>query len=254
MTDRPSPTRRRIMTGLGLAAVAGWVWGAPRLPGLFAGNLDLTPINNAPGFDMLGGTAQLSLAGGLFAGLDAAEPEVTAQMDFVRNDPCAALYGAMPAGVPVALFSDFNCPNCPAMDANVAAVLAQTPGTSLHRHELPLLGQTSQVASRAVLAADLQGQYGAMHSALLRTPAVTDLAFIRTAATRAGLDAERLLADMARPEIAQALAISKALAAYLGLYGTPATVIGRTVMLGTKPQSTISAVIAHEMKKGQTCT
>lgn len=248
MTQTPLRTRRALFTGLGLAAVVGWVWGVPRLPGLFGSALDFTPINGAPGYRMLDGTSQLSLAGALFTGLDDAEPDVAAQMGFVRDHTAAALFGMSPARVPVALFSDFNCPNCPAMDANVAAVLAATPDTSLHRHELPLLGRTSEVASRAVLAANIQGQYSAMHRALLRTPAVTDLTFIKTAATRAGLDADRLLTDMARHDITVALARSKALSRHLGLYGTPATVIGRTVLLGTKSQATIRAVVDLEME------
>lgn len=249
MNKPPSRTRRALLSGLGLAAVVGWVWGIPRLPRLFAPALEFIPIKGAPGFQALDGAAQLSLSGAVFAGLDAPDPDVDAQMDFVRANTSAALFGNNPAQVPVALFSDFNCPNCPVMDANVAAVLADTPKTSLHRHELPLLGRTSEVASRAVLAAVRQNQYEAMHAALLRSPAVTDLDFIKAAAIRAGLDADRLLSDMARPEIGEELARSKALSRHLGLYGTPATVIGRTVLLGTKPQATIRKVIALERER-----
>ena len=254
MTDTRSFTRRHMATGLGIAAVAAWVWGVPRLPGLFAGDLQFKPINGAPGFRIVDGAAQLSQSEAVFAGLTPEDPAVLAEMPFVRANTCTALFGANPAPLPVALFSDFNCPNCPEMDANVAAVLAETPGTSLHRHELPLLGRTSEVASRAVLAADLQQQYSAMHDALLRTPAVTDLTFIESAAKRAGLDAERLLRDMGRPDITAALARARALSRHLGLYGTPATVIGRTVLLGTKSRATIAAIIAAERERGSGCS
>lgn len=254
MTTTPSRTRRSLLTGLGIAAVGVWVWGIPRLPRLFADDMVLIPIKGAPNFQMLDGAAQLSISAAVFSGLDAPEPQVDAEMSYVQANTCEALFGRNPAKVPVALFSDFNCPNCPAMDATVLTVLDQKPGTSLHRHELPLLGQTSDVASRAVLAADLQQQYAAMHSALMRTPAVTDLAFIKDTAIRAGLDADRLLADMDRPDISVAIARSKALSRHLGLYGTPATVIGRTVVLGQKSEATVKSVVAMEMERGQACS
>lgn len=250
----PSPSRRRLITGAVALGVLGWVWGVPKLAQLGAPALALSPVPGAPGFRALEGAVGLTAGQqALFAGIEATDPAVDRALALVRENPCRALYGDAPAPVPVALFSDFNCPNCPVMDANVTAVLARTADTSLHRHQLPLLGRASETASRAVLAADLQGGYAALHARLTRTPAVTDMALITQIAAQEGLDPERLRTDMARPAIAGALDRSRALSRYLGLIGTPAAVIGRTVVLGTLPEATIAEIIALEMERGRPC-
>lgn len=253
-TARPAGLMRRRGVTLALgAAIVGWVWGAPRLGRMSGSELVFEDIPGAPGFRSLVSQGRASVVQSLFVGLDAPDPGMVAALEQVRQAPCAALFGPAPAAVPVALFSDFNCPNCPGMDANVAAVLDRTPGTSLHRHELPLLGQASEQASRAVLAADRQGGYGAMHAALTRTPAITDTSLIGQVATRVGLDADRLIRDMADPQIAGALTRSRALSQMLGLPGTPAAVIGTTAVLGVIPEATIAAVIEDERSRGRTC-
>lgn len=93
----------------------------------------------------------------------------------VRADPCAALFGEATAdgALPIATFSDFNCPYCRVLEGDLAGVLAADPGLRLVRHELPLLGAASASAARAVLAADLQGGYEAMKARLLRAGLVT---------------------------------------------------------------------------------
>ena len=58
---------------------------------------------------------------------------------------------------------------------------------------------------------------------------------------------QRLAADMQSPEIAKALDMAKAIAAVFGLYGTPSTVIGRTVFLGVIPGPDVSRIIKTEL-------
>jgi len=169
-----------------------------------------------------------------------------------RADICGALFRGAPTPA-IALFSDFNCPYCPAMDANVTQIARDTR-TQVIRHQLPLLGRASQIASRAALAADMQGQYAAMYEALMRTPAVKNLTLIRRFADAAGLDADRLIADMQGDEVTRRLQQSSALGDILGLIGTPATVIGRTVILGTLPERKIARIIALEQELGEVCS
>lgn len=255
-TTPTSPLRRRALQGLGLAALVGWVWGVPKLRGAFGSDLRFTPIAGAPDFQMLDTGLNVGLTAGatLFAGLDAPDPAVQAAFTRVSAHPCRALFGQTPAQVPIAVFSDFNCPNCPHMDANVTAVVARASDVSLHRHELPLLGRTSITASQAVLAADLQGKYAEMHTALQRSIAVKDPALIRRFAQNAGIDPDQLEKDMQRPDIQNALATSKAISQYLGLIGTPAVVIGRTAILGVQSESVIEDVVAYEKERDATCS
>lgn len=242
------------MTAFGIGAIGLWVWGVPRLRAIWDNDIRFVDIPRAPGFQMLETDLVTGLSGAVFAGLDTPDPIITAALEDVRARPCHALYRGSTATVPIALFSDFNCPNCPQMDANVTSVVAQTPQTALVYHQLPLLGRTSVIASQAVLAAAEQDKYGEMHDALLRTPAVTDLSLVRRFAEQAGLDVDRFERTMNAPDIQGSLSISRALSQYLGLIGTPAAVIGRTVVLGIQSKATITAIIAHEKQRGATCS
>ena len=245
--------KRRLVVAGSLLAVTGWVIGAPRLLANWPARLTYLDLPGLAPFRGLETAGALSSSAGLMVGFenvapppDAAKEERIAR---VRADPCAALFGTMTdPGLPVAFFSDFNCPNCRVLDAILLDYDAANPGTiRIIRHELPLLGAASTIASQAVLAAELQGGYAAMHDRLIRSRLVTDLNLVVAIAESAGLDGPRLAADMQTPEIASALDMSKAIASVFGFYGTPSTVIGRIVFMGAIPAADVAQIIKAEL-------
>ena len=174
MTEAPRPWRRRAVITGSLLAVAGWVIGAPRLASLWPARLAYRDLPGLAPFRELETAGALSNSTGLLVGLDESAPPDAAQdarMIAVRADPCTALFGRQTDSLlPIGFFSDFNCPNCWVLDAILLDYDAGHPGTiRIIRHELPLLGAASTIASQAVLAADRQGGYQAMHDRLLRT-------------------------------------------------------------------------------------
>ncbi len=245
------PWRRRAIIAGGLLAVTGWVIGAPRLASLWRTRLTYHDLPGLSPFRELASSGAQSTDAGLLVGLDGAAPPDAAQdarIAAVRADPCAALFGPQTdPRLPIAFFSDFNCPNCRVLDAILLDYDSANPGTiRIIRHELPLLGAASTIASRAVLAADRQGGYQVMHDRLRRTRLISDLNFVVTIAESVGLDGQRLVADMQRPEIASSLDRSKAVASVFGLYGTQSTVIGRTVFMGAIPAADVAQIIKLE--------
>ena len=251
MTKSLRPWRRRAIMAGSLLAITAWVIGAPRLASLWPARLAFRDLPGLSPFRELETEGALSTVAGLLAGLDAAAPANAAhdaRVAAVRADPCAALFGTQTdSRLQIAIFSDFNCPNCRVLDAILLDYEASHPGTiRIIRHELPLLGAASTIASQAVLAADRQGGYQAMHDRLMRTRVVTDLKFVVAIADAAGLDGERLLADMQTPEIASALDMSKAMASVFGFYGTPSTIIGRSVFMGAIPAADVTQIIKME--------
>ncbi len=253
MIEAPRPWRRRAILSGSLLAVAGWVIVAPRLAGLWPAQLAFRDLPGLAPFRELQSHGALSTGAGLLVGLDGAAPPDAEQDAFiaaVRSDSCAALFGRQTdSRLPIAFFSDFNCPNCRVMDAILINYDVANPGTiRIIRHELPLLGAASTIASQAVLAADRQGGYQAMHDRLMRTRMVTDLKFVFAIAVAAGLDGQRLVADMQTPEIASALEMSKAIASVFGFYGTPSTVIGRSVFMGAIPAADVAQIIEAELE------
>ncbi len=253
MTVAPRSWQRRILIAGGLLAVTVWVIAAPRLTSLWPTRLTYRDLPRLTPFRALETAGALSTSAGLLVGLEpATSPDAAqeARIAAVRADLCAALFGPQTdTRLPVAFFSDFNCPNCRVLDAILLDYDAANPGTlQIIRHELPLLGAASTIASQAVLAADLQDGYQAMHDRLMRTRMVTDLNFVVAIAESVGLDGQRLVADMQTPEIASALDRSKAVASVFGFYGTPSTVIGRTVFMGAIPAADVAQIIKAELE------
>jgi predicted DsbA family dithiol-disulfide isomerase len=164
---------------------------------------------------------------------------------------CAALFGPDPfpdGTVPVASFSDYYCPYCRDLTARLSARSAQ--GLGIVWHELPLLGDASEAAARAALAADLQGAYPAFQARLLRAAFQPTDAYLTEVGQGLGLDTVRLLADAGGPIVARRLAASARAAATLGIGGTPALVVGRTLVLGAIADDRLDALIALERAAG----
>jgi protein-disulfide isomerase len=252
VTGSPNPWRRRAVLTGGAAAVAAWIYAAPRLGSLWPRHLVYHDLDGLAPFRELAGTGALSSTNNLIVGLDVAkapDPAKAARIAAIRADPCAALFGlAKDLRVPVAFFSDFNCPNCRVLETILADYQTANPGVlRLVRFELPLLGAASTTASKAVLAADRQGAYAAMHDRLIRNRMVSDLNLVKAMAAGIGIDGQKLVADMQRPEIETALDQARALADVFGFYGTPGMVIGRTVFLGAIPATDVARIITDEL-------
>ena len=196
-----------------------------------------------------GGISTASLAfAGLQGGPSDDEAQIEDRMTLARADLCGALFGGASSTdvVPMAYFSDFNCPYCRVLEGEIDDVLAGDPGVHLVRHELPLLGDASVSAAKAVLAADLQGGYEVLKARILRAGLITDAPYLRAVAGPLGLDAERLLAEMESEAVADRLLTSRALGRLFGLNGTPALIVGRTAILGSASARTIGQVIRDE--------
>ena len=122
-------------------------------------------------------------------------------------------------------FFDYACGFCKrSLDAVRTAVAR--PGVRVELREYPILGEGSARAARLALAADLQGRYLDVHLALMeRTDGFEGEDLPEELAERLGLDAARLRADMASPEVASRIEANRRLAGRLGVTGTPAFLV-----------------------------
>lgn len=246
--------RSRLMALAVLIGVAAAWQAVPWVRSLFPQPLDFTVVSDPPGFRRLGGGAT---SGGFdpFVGLGRREAPTGPTVDegSLRADLCSALFGAPPAPgtVPVATFSDYYCPFCRVLTRRLAALEAESGGAlRVTWHEWPLLGPNSMLAARASLAADRQGAYAAFQTALSRGGFVATPAFLANLAERAGIDPDRLLADMDHPAVAERIARTTALAGLFGFPGTPSMVVGRTIVIGEIDEPTLRALIARERADG----
>jgi protein-disulfide isomerase len=165
---------------------------------------------------------------------------------------CRALFrdvSSPTSGVPddpvqIVTFLDYRCPYCKTLSNIIAAM----PGDSARFifREWPVLGDASVLAAQAALAADQQGKYVAFHNRLMNSRLIPTPALIDSIATDLGLDVGKLHADMTSQATGQALSRTALLATALGLHGTPALVVGRTIVQGEITRRQLEKLIANE--------
>ncbi|NNE87817.1 MAG: thioredoxin domain-containing protein [Silicimonas sp.] len=240
MKQRKTNRRDLLALGAGLAAVAGgWqFWLRRPKP------LSFAPIETLPGWRRLAfdgiTSASGSATGAVFLGIGETETLPPLSADAL----CKTLYPAQGKGIPTAIFTDVNCPNCASLEAKLKA---RSDALSLNWHDLPLLGPASEHAARAMAAGDLQPNGPTFRQVILSTaPGRLRSALLKKLAAENGLDGDRLLKDMQAPEVKAKLRTDRRAAQTLGVWGTPGLTIGRTFVLGDLSADTLDQLIEAE--------
>lgn len=247
------PSRRLIIgAGLGAAAAAAW-WTWPKIAPYLVGEFTFAPLPGMPGFRRISGGETSGNINPL-AGIDQpAQADRASLKEDVRANICDALFGGTAAEgvVPIASFSDYYCPFCRVLTQKLDALeQAEDGSVKVTWHEWPLLGTNSELAARAALAADRQGAYVAFHKRLMRTSFVATPDFLEALAKSIGIEPNRMRADIYSDAVSERLRTSAAIAEVFGFRGTPALVVGRTVVVGAVSDATIKALIDQERRDG----
>lgn len=244
-------TRRTLLVAAGLSGAA--YAGFKLIPLAFPPSVDFTTLDDPPGFRTVGGGDFSSGSFNAFLGLDGNDTEVEEQLvseQDVRADLCGALYGTFDpdsSQIPIAAFSDYYCPFCRIQTRNLAALAQRNiDEIAIKWHELPLLGDASEAAARAALAAGRQGRYAEFQERLIRTPFVANDGYIESLADSIGVDHEQLLRDIASETLTRELQTTSILARIFGFVGTPAMVIGRTVVMGQISDRQLFSIVELE--------
>lgn len=162
--------------------------------------------------------------------------------------PADPFTGNPKADVTIVEFFDTRCPYCRAMQPMLEKFVATHHDLRLVYKDLPILGPASVLGSEALLAAQRQGAYVEMRAAVMQLPPNTTLEMIHGAADKLGLNWERLSRDMDSAEVKQRIADNLALARQLGVDGTPAMVIGDTLIQGAVGSSDLQRAVAGAKK------
>jgi protein-disulfide isomerase len=147
--------------------------------------------------------------------------------------------GNLKGSVTVVEFFDYQCIHCKKMSPVLDSVIKKDSNVRVLYKEFPIFGKDSETASRAALAAGMQGKYLPMHHALLKVEKRLDDQTVMKVAQSLGLNMSKLKTDMAGKEITALLDANKQLAEKLHLMGTPAFIVASTpngqVKTGTQP-------------------
>ncbi len=136
--------------------------------------------------------------------------------------------GNAKGNVTVVEFFDYQCIHCKKMAPVMDGLVKKDSDLRVIYKEFPIFGKTSETASRAALAAGMQGKYKQMHDALLDTEKRLDDKVVMDLAKSVGLDLKKLKKDMDGKEVTEILDANRQLAEKLHLMGTPAFIVAST--------------------------
>jgi protein-disulfide isomerase len=170
---------------------------------------------------------------------------IAAHAEALFRDPSDPAIGNPLGAVTVVEFFDPRCAYCKRMRLVVEELLRRQRDVRWVMKDLPILGPNSVLASRALLAAQRQGRYAELHDALLKLREEPAEPVLRREAERVGLDWARLRRDMEEPSIQRRIEANTKLAQALQIQGTPAMVVGETLVPGTVDLASLERLVAE---------
>ena len=128
----------------------------------------------------------------------------------------------------------------------VTELLQGNPDVRFVYKEFPTLAASSRFAAQAALAARRQSPelYTAFHDRLMKAKGPLDEDAAVQIAREAGVDVDRMRADMEDPAINKSIDGNIELARAIGVTGTPTFIIGDAMLVGAKPLQQMESAIA----------
>ncbi len=174
---------------------------------------------------------------------------VIASRAALTSDPDTPVMGNPDGDVAIVEFFDYKCPYCKRAAGTIKEVVAADGNIRLVMKEFPILGPQSIKAARAALAVAKQGKYEEFHWALMTEVGDMSDPHIRRVARSVGVDVDLMTRDMESPEIQAMIARNHELAQSLQINGTPAFVIGDTLVPGAVDRKTLERLVTQARDK-----
>ena len=155
--------------------------------------------------------------------------------------------------IPVVEFFDYQCGYCKKFLSNVTRLLKMDKTVRFVFKELPILGEISVVASRAALAAKMQGKYLQFHTGLMGLRQRLTETLLYQTANDIGLNVARLKRDMKNPKHDRTIKKNRELASAMGIRGTPSIVVGEQIAPGAVSYDRLIAMVDQARTNCSVC-
>lgn len=160
-------------------------------------------------------------------------------------DPIA---GNPKGDVTIIEFFDVRCPYCRKIEGDMAKFMAEDKKVRLVYKDLPILGPSSLLGAKALLAAQRQNAYEKFRDSVMKLPPDITMASLEGAAKKLGLDWAKLAKDMDDPAVQAQLDANLAIAHSLNINGTPALIIGDEIVPGALDADELKKLVAEARK------
>jgi len=151
-----------------------------------------------------------------------AEAAIIANEEVLFNSKSPSL-GNEKGTVTIVEFIDYQCTYCKKMEPILEKMVWENDNLRLVIKPLPVLGEGSLYAAKAVLAAQSQGKFAPFHMALLQERGKLSREKVLEIAASVDLDIEALKKEMDSKH--QELIENVSLAQEIGIHGTPAYIV-----------------------------
>ena len=170
-----------------------------------------------------------------------AKVEIGKNRQALERDP--ADFVANPNGkITVTEFYDYRCPHCVNMAPTVLSIIHDNPNVRFVFKEFPIFGATSDKAAEgALIVKQRGGDYLGLYHDFMATKGLNDASIDQILAAH-GVTAANLNDAATIAQTNAHLTTVKQLAITLGIDGTPAFVIGDTLIPGEDPDSLRAAI------------
>ena len=164
--------------------------------------------------------------------------------DALFRDPADPFRGNPTGRVTIVEFFDIRCGYCRSLHPTMEELLRRNREVKLVLKDMPILGANSVLGSRALLASQRTGRYAVLFDNLMRLREELSETVLRREVERAGLDWPRLRREMDDGAITRRIDANISLARALDIQGTPALVIGLTIIPGAVELPALEAAVA----------
>ena len=129
-------------------------------------------------------------------------------------------------------FFDYNCGYCKRSFPEIMELVSENKNIKVILKELPVLGESSILASKASIASQKQDKYFEFHQELINYSGLISLPDIKKISKELGINYEQLQKDMNSDETVLLINESYRLADLIGVRGTPAFIINNDLIPG----------------------
>ncbi|WP_372785427.1 DsbA family protein [Phenylobacterium sp.] len=145
--------------------------------------------------------------------------------------------------ITVVEFFDYRCGYCKLAAPEVVKLISENPDVRFVFKEFPIFGEVSDTAAKVALTREGKAKGFDLYKVLMAEKALDDAALDRHLA-EVGIDAAAAHRDAAHPMITRQLLDTHALAEALKIDGTPAFIVGNTMIPGADMAALRAAIAA----------
>ena len=139
-------------------------------------------------------------------------------------------------------FFDYNCGYCKNIFSDLMDLASDDNDLKIILIELPVLGESSILASKAAMAANIQNKYFEMHQKLIGHKGRINLDIIEVYAEEVGLNVKKLMNDINKVDT-KYIEKNYTIADKLNINGTPTFLVGNEIIPGAISKSLMKELI-----------